>query len=65
MSLGKYGLAMQALNPILSPYAGNRYADYANFYYALAAHSDGQLSLAVEKCGSCGAIHPNGTSGTK
>jgi hypothetical protein len=49
MSLGKYGLAMQALNPILSPYAGNRYADYANFYYALAAHSDGQLSLAVEK----------------
>ena len=49
LSIGKSGLAMQTLDPLLNPYPGNHYPEYAGFFYAIAAYRDGQLSLALEK----------------
>lgn len=49
IAIGKYGLAMQTLNPLLNPYPGNHYPEYASYFYAIAAYRDGQLSLALEK----------------
>ena len=46
LSLGKYGLAMQAFKPLTSPFAGNRYETIASFYYAVSAYNNQQQYVA-------------------
>ena len=46
MDLGKYGLAMQAFEPLTNAFEGNRYSRISSFYYAVSAYNDGQKYVA-------------------
>lgn len=45
-NLGKYDLAMEAFKPLTKQEAGNPFAIYASFYYALSAFKAGQENTA-------------------
>jgi len=46
MNLGKYGLAMQEIEPLTTAFEGNRFEKIASFYYAVCAHHAGQKFVA-------------------
>lgn len=46
MELGKYGLAMQAMEPLTASFDGNRYEKIASYYYAICAYQEGDISVA-------------------
>ena len=48
MDLGKYGLAMQAFEPLTSSFEGNRYARISSFYYAVCAYNNKQKYVAKD-----------------
>jgi len=46
MDLGKFGMAMQAFEPLTASFEGNRYTIISSFYYAVAAYNEGQKYVA-------------------
>ena len=46
MELGKYGLAMQAFEPLTTVFEGNRYAKISSFYYGVCAFKNKQKYVA-------------------
>jgi len=46
MDLGKFGMAMQAFEPLTASFEGNRYTIISSFYYAVSAYNEGQKYVA-------------------
>ena len=55
---GKYNLAMETLKPLLAYDSKNPFAEYAAFYYAVAAYHQGYKAVAKDQLNQIRKAHP-------
>jgi hypothetical protein len=55
---GKYNLAMETLKPLLAYDQKNLFTEYASFYYALAAYSQGYRAVAKDQLNHIKTTYP-------
>jgi tetratricopeptide (TPR) repeat protein len=55
---GKYNLAMETFKPLIPYDQNNRYAEYAAFYYALAAYQQGYAVVAKDQLLQIKSLYP-------
>lgn len=55
---GKFNLAMESFKPLIAYDQNNKYAEYASFYYALAAYKQGYKAVAKDMFNQIKTTHP-------
>lgn len=56
---GKYNLAMESFRTLIPHDQGNRFSEYASFYYALAAYHQGYLAVAKDMFNQIKKLYPS------
>lgn len=59
---GKYNLAMETMKPVMVYDQKNAFAEYANFYYALAAYKQGYLAVSKDSFNQLKKLYPSWSS---
>lgn len=55
---GKYNLAMETFKPLIPYDKDNAYAEYASFYYAVAAYRQGYMAVAKDQFNHIKSVYP-------